>query len=133
MNSKQLGDITEAACLSELLKRGYSVSVPFGDRCPYDLIVDDKGVLKKVQCKTGWLEEDCIRFAICSITTLNGKTVRKTYSSKDVDEFMIYCKETNKIYRVPNKDLPQTDVFLRLVPPKNNQLSKVRMAEDYEI
>jgi hypothetical protein len=52
-DTKLTGNITELTILLELIKRGYSVSIPYGDRARYDLIVDipDKGIFR-VQCKT---------------------------------------------------------------------------------
>jgi hypothetical protein len=39
-NTKEIGDISTASCMAALLSKGYSVSVPWGDRCRYDLVVD---------------------------------------------------------------------------------------------
>ena len=48
MNTKQIGDISEVTVLAELIKRGYTASVPFGDNDPYDLIVDIGSELYRV-------------------------------------------------------------------------------------
>lgn len=39
-NKKQVGDKGEAKILSDLISRGYSVSIPFGDNDKYDLVLD---------------------------------------------------------------------------------------------
>lgn len=46
------GDAVEVLLMSELLLRGFSVSVPFGHNNPYDLVVEGRGgKLYKVQVK----------------------------------------------------------------------------------
>ena len=44
---------------------------------------------------------------------------------------MAYCPSTDDIYVVSIDEAPRTPVMLRVTPPANNQLSKVRMARDY--
>lgn len=56
-NPKATGDVTETRLLHELVAAGCSVSVPFGDNDPYDLVVDTGKEFLRVQCKTGWVEE----------------------------------------------------------------------------
>jgi hypothetical protein len=51
-NTKYKGDAIEAVLMSELLLRGYSISIPFGDDNRYDLIVEGESEkLYKVQIK----------------------------------------------------------------------------------
>ncbi len=40
MNTKQVGDETEARIIAALIGEGYSVSVPFGDNDRCDLVLD---------------------------------------------------------------------------------------------
>ena len=42
MDTNLKGDIAEQAVILECLKRDYNVSVPIGDRLPYDLIIEKK-------------------------------------------------------------------------------------------
>lgn len=50
MNSKDKGDLAKIRCMSYHIEKQHEVSLPVGDRRPYDLIVDD-GKLIRVQCK----------------------------------------------------------------------------------
>ena len=52
MNSKMVGNLTEINCLKAFTELGYGVSIPFGDCLRYDLVVDIKNKLYKIQCKT---------------------------------------------------------------------------------
>lgn len=133
MNTKEKGDISQAIILAELLKAGFSVSIPWGDKDPYDLILETKeGDLKKIQCKTGYIKRSCVKFKTSRKTTKNGKVVIKSYGPKEVDEFIVYSPQNNKIYRVPYKEAPSDTGMLRLVSPKNNQKNGIKMASDYE-
>src|SRR6059058_6236090 len=57
------GDAAEAAVLYAFVKRNLNVLVPFGDGQPYDLVVDlTGGKFLRVQCKTAWPDDGCMRF-----------------------------------------------------------------------
>jgi len=51
MNTKQKGDLAVAQCISQISLMGHEVLLPLGDRKPYDLVVDIRGQLNKVQVK----------------------------------------------------------------------------------
>ena len=48
MNTKDKGNIGEAVILAEFMKKGISVSIPFGDNARYDLIAEFNGKLNKI-------------------------------------------------------------------------------------
>ena len=50
-NTKKQGSYYEALFRTECLKRGLAVSVPDGDHLAYDLIVEGKGGLRRIQVK----------------------------------------------------------------------------------
>lgn len=54
--------MAEARIIHASIARGYSVSIPFGDNGRYGLIVDTASELYRVQCKTGWIEDNCVQF-----------------------------------------------------------------------
>ena len=113
-NTKQKGDTTEVKVLSQLIGRGYSVSIPFGDNDKYDLIVDTGRSLLRVQCKTGWIEnEEKVRFKTCSKTTENGSDVTKDYDD-EIDVFAVFCSETEECYWVPIEETGSKSTYLRI-------------------
>jgi hypothetical protein len=63
---KLIGDRTTLAVMLALIDVGLEVSVPFGENCRYDLVVDRAGDLTRVQCKTGRLRDGAVRFATAS-------------------------------------------------------------------
>jgi hypothetical protein len=62
-----VGQRTEAAILSELARRGYSVLLPFGVNQRYDLVLDMGERLLRVQCKTGRRLGGTIEFSTVSV------------------------------------------------------------------
>ena len=50
-NTKKLGNLTELQCMTYLYELGYSISIPFGNADKYDLILDVKDKLYKIQIK----------------------------------------------------------------------------------
>lgn len=112
-NSKTLGDETEVIILQELTTSGYSVSIPFGDNDPYDLIVDDDGDLYRVQCKTGWhTDARTIRFNTHSQTTRDGEYHESTYNEV-IDAFAIRVPDQETIYWVDIEDAAEKKMVLR--------------------
>lgn len=129
MNTKQTGDETEARILSALIAEGYSVSIPFGDNDKYDLVLDTGTQLLTVQCKTGWIEDDVVRFKTASKTTVDGDVTMDDYDGA-VDVFAVRCKESDKLYWVPVEDAGKKSTYLRLTEPKIDHPS-VNRAEAY--
>jgi len=131
VNSKDIGERTEAQVLAAFLRRGDIVLLPFGDNQRYDLALDDNGKLIRVQCKTGRLRDGAVRFKACSTYAHRGRK-SKSYKGQ-IELFGVYCMEIDKIYLVPVDDVGIREGILRIVPPRNNQGSKIRWAKDYEI
>ncbi len=129
MNTKQIGNETEARIIAALIGAGHSISVPFGDNEKYDLVLDTGNELFRVQCKTGWIEDEVVRFKTASKTTADGKVVRKGYQG-DVDAFAVRCKETNVLYWIPIEDTGKKSTYLRLTEPQIDHPS-VKLATAY--
>lgn len=47
--------------------------------------------------------------------------------------FGVFSPHTNRVYLVPNIDLPTRACTLRLGPPLNGQFTGIRWASDYEL
>lgn len=132
MNTKEIGDKSEIIIFCELIKRGYQVLKPWGDRNRYDFVIDrGNGNFSRVQSKTGYIENSVVRFAPVSHTTKNGKNVKTTYSKDEIDYFIVYCRTNEQIYCIKIEDCPIDVCFLRLEPPQNGQKKKIRMAKDF--
>lgn len=103
MDKKLKGDISEAFVIAESIKRGFNVSIPFGDRYTYDLIIEKDNRFVKIQIKTVYLGSDNILKCAGSRRTLTNrvKTKVKFYSKNDFDFVIGYYVETNDYYIIP--------------------------------
>src|SRR5216683_1191567 len=138
-NPKATGERSQAYIIAKLLDVGYNVLIPYGDNTRYDLVIEDAdGKFWRVQCKTGWLENNAayIEFATAS-TYYHTRAGRTGHGRKDyrgqIDYFAVYCPETKGSYLVPVDHVGKTGGFLRLQPTKNNQEKNVRWVKDYEL
>ena len=130
MDSKQKGNITELEVLTYVTKKGYQVSIPFGDRERYDQIWDINGKLIKVQVKTSRLTDDSssIIFSCRSNTKVQGKIMHSRYTKDEIDYFATFWND--RCYLVSVEET-STEKRLRFEPPKNGQVKGVSFAKDY--
>jgi len=135
LHPKEIGDRSTLAIIFAFRLQGWSVLVPFGENTRYDLVVDRGAQLRRVQCKTGRLREGAVTFNACSSYAHhpNPKVVRRDYAGQ-VDEFAVFCPETQAVYSIPIEDLAvRQRARLRVEMPRNNQAKGIRLAAAYEI
>lgn len=128
MNTNEKGDISETQILARL---------PWGDK-RYDLVIDDNGTFKRVQCKTGEYreKEGVVTFRLQSSYRSKSKQVLTPYSKEEVDIFAVYAPVNDKVYMVPIGDITsKTRMSLRLRErnPSAKGGPRIHWAEDYEI
>lgn len=121
--------MSEALCLSALISSGLTVLLPFGDNERYDFVVDNNGILERVQCKTGKIYNGAVRFSTSSSQT-HRKRGRQNYIGQ-IEKFMVYCPQNHGIYLVPIDHCPKSMMNLRIDSPKNKQSIGIKYAEDY--
>jgi hypothetical protein len=131
----RIGLIAHTAILHKLVSMGLEVLQPLSNDLRYDLAYywEETGELIRIQCKAGRYvsEKGCILFKNYNVT--GGRTGKRGYSG-DAEYFGVYCEDLNKAYLVPVDLITSTrEVYLRVIPSKNNQLKKVIWARDYEI
>lgn len=128
-----IGQRTEAAILSALVRRGYAVLLPFGVNQRYDLVIDLDGRFVRAQCKTGRLMDGVVQFRTRSIRSNTSETFTRPYIG-EADVFLVYCPETDRIYAVPVEDAPSGgQMYLRVEPTVNRQAHGVNWAKQYEL
>ena len=128
----EVGERTEAIVLAELVKRGYKVLIPFGVNHRYDFVIDQGDRFVRVQCKTGRLRRGCVIFHARSIRSNTRGVVFRSYLN-EVDTFLVYCPQTDRVYAVPVDETTSSDVALRVDPPGNGQVKGIRWAADHEL
>ena len=79
---------------------GYNVSVPLGEDCKYDLVVDFGGHLTRVQIKTCREYKNGIVFSVSSSSLKSsGKSVKRIYTKDDIDYFATVYN--GQVYLIP--------------------------------
>lgn len=126
MNPKAIGEISEGVVLGHLLKRGITVLLPFGNNQRYDLVLDEGGEFVRAQVKTGRLADGCVTFKTSSVNGFTGK--RTTYVG-GADIFLVYCPETDQVYRVPVSECGPSRMSLRVAEGRSRPTT--RRAQDY--
>lgn len=134
MTTKEQGIIGQAKVLSQFESLGIPVSIPFGDNLPYDLIIDVYGKLYKIQVKTSSQTKDGkTDFGIKRNRNNTNKTYISYYNKNDVDFYALYAINRDKVFLVPFQEAGVSSIIIRYEYPKNNQLLKVKMEQDYSI
>lgn len=133
MNSKRIGNIGEAKALSKFVELGVPVYIPFGDNETADLIADFNGKLNKIQIKTT-IKADNGKMEFNTASSMSkshiGDTVHK-YTETEVDYFVFYNIERDKIFLVPFKDVGSRGFTIRYELPKNGQKIGIHLEQDY--
>lgn len=136
----KIGDVGESKALYEFLRLGIPVSLPFGNNCQYDMIIDCCGTLYKVQVKTiSSPKDEKFYFELSKSVYRRGMGLsngRKEYSLEDVDLFFLFCVATGDFCLVENKELlGAKSICFRSKGnlPLNCQKSGVRYIEDYTL
>jgi hypothetical protein len=102
------GDVGEAEAISELRRSGYTVSVPFDDSAPYDLIAEKDTELTTIQvksCSCG--DGETSQFYIKSDANNRGYGER-------VDTFILYDFKYDKIFAIERERAPSTHITVRI-------------------
>jgi hypothetical protein len=132
---KRKGDLGELKVAADLVARGCSLYIPFGEDSDYDLIADFEGRLHRVQVKYTASDGRVIVVRCRSHSLTKGKIRRtKFYTAAMVDWIVVFDATTERCYYVPSWMLGAeglSDLRLRLTPAKNGQSLRIRLAEDY--
>ncbi|MBI4209425.1 MAG: endonuclease [Deltaproteobacteria bacterium] len=103
MDTKLKADVAESAVITELLKKGFKVLKPVGDRLSYDLALDIEGNLLRIQVKSAWhdVEAKCYVVDARRTKTNRRKMVRDRYEVEDFDFAILYIDDLGVFYVMP--------------------------------
>ncbi|MFK7933548.1 MAG: group I intron-associated PD-(D/E)XK endonuclease [Saprospiraceae bacterium] len=130
MDTKLKGDIAECAVTLYALQQGWGVLHPFGDRLPYDLVLDIDGVLIKVQVKSAWFDSNKENYVVDNRRTKTNRRimVRSNYNPADFDFAVLYIEDLNVFYVMPSEIFISYGSEIHLVETDKRQ-RKPRSAE----
>ena len=119
-NTNFKGQITEIEVLLKCLKYNCLVSIPYGDKSRYDLILDYNNNLYRIQIKTSRLAKTSGEaFVFNCYSVVNGK--KHKYSKKEIDYFITIWKD--KMYLIPIEEC-STEKTLWIDEPSQSTCSK---------
>lgn len=131
LTTKQRGNITEMECILAFMKAGYKISIPYGEDCRYDMIVDINNKLYRIQCKTSHAltnPEDGFKFKTKSVVITSHGAKESPYNESEIDYFATIYEE--KCYLIPVGE-SNHEKTLRFRYPANGQKKGISLAEDY--
>ncbi len=121
MDTKLKADIAESSAITALLKRGFNVLKPVGDRLPYDLAVDINGKLIKLQVKSAWSRNNVYIVDSRRTKTNSHLMLRQRYSEKDFDFALLYIEDIDIFYVMPVGVFNSYKSEITLSIPKESQ------------
>ena len=128
MDVNKKGNITELQVMLAAIKKGYIVSIPYGDCDKYDQLWDDKTHIYRVQVKTArWKDERHTAIIFNCYSVSNGK--KHKYTDKEIDFFATFWDD--KCYLIPVSECSSEKTLWFELSPYNH--SKCCMAKDYEL
>ena len=131
LTTKQKGNITEMECILAFMQAGYKISIPYGEDCKYDLVVDIENYLYRIQCKTSHAlpnPEDGFKFKTRSVVITTHGTKESRYNKNEIDYFATVYE--GKCYLVPVEECSY-EKTLRYCYPANGQKKGISLAENY--
>lgn len=129
------GNIALLKAQTRAVEKGFTVSLPIGDHCRYDMIVDDGQNLLRAQVKyAGSVSNGAV---LIELRKTNAHTAAKkkkpqVYSPDEIDLLLVYLPVTDQVYAFSSDQIGgKTGFNLRLEKPKNGQSAGVVMAENH--
>ncbi len=133
LTTNQKGILAEAAITYACVRLGVCVARPLDDE-RYDLILDLRPALLRVQCKYARCADQIVRARLYTTRRNNDGILTRRYSPGEFDAFALYCPDLDACYLLPSEDVvAMREVYLRVAPTKNNQAARIRWARCYEL
>lgn len=97
-NTNFIGQITETKVILQCLLHQIPISIPYGDKCRYDLIIDFNNHLYRVQIKTARkADTKGEAFIFNCYSVVNGK--KHKYTKNEIDYFATIWND--QLYLIP--------------------------------
>ena len=103
MNTKQMGDLSQAKLELKLLSKGYTILTPRGDNQRYDFVIEKEGEFNRIQCKTGMVRNGNVVFSSCS-SSYHRSRRKYTYVGQ-IEYFGVYCPDNDTCYLISEQDI----------------------------
>ena len=97
------------------------------------MVIDVGGRFLRAQCKTGRLRGGVVRFNTASTRANTLRAFTTPYDADQIDLFLIYCPETDRVYALDVGEAASSNGRLRVDPTANGQAKGIRWAADHEL
>ena len=132
LTTDQKGALAEQAIAFEAMKGGAGVFRPLGDE-RYDLILDLRPTLLRVQCKWATKNGDVVAIRTRRCRRGPDGFIHRGYELGEIDAIAAYCRELEQCFLLPLElSVGRAAVHLRVVPSRNNQREGIHWARNYE-
>jgi hypothetical protein len=134
LTPSQKGAAAEAAITAAIIELGFTVLRPLCEGQRYDLVIDLKPELLRVQCKLARLIDGVISVHLYTNRCTPAGYVSTSYTAQEIDAVAVFTPVLKRCFLVPISEVAgRRAVHLRLAPTKNNQADGIRWAEDYQL
>jgi hypothetical protein len=122
---KRQGEWAEVCFIAAAMRRGLVVSRPYGDSAHYDLLVDSRGRLSRVQVKSVRIAHKNAYRISCG----RGMKYKRSYSSEEADFIAAYVIPHDTWYIIPVHEIfPRKTIRVCPQQPSTRLLEKYREA-----
>ena len=131
LSTNEKGALAEAAIIKAATLARVGVLLPLSVE-RYDLILDLRPKLVRVQCKWASVHDDVVVVRCAtSRRTLSGHQ-HTTYSRREIDAFAAYSIDLDRCFLLPiDQFAGRRAIQLRLRPSRNNQNVGINWADDF--
>jgi hypothetical protein len=132
LTTDQEGAIAETAIIHAAVELGIDVYVPVVEGGRYDLILDLRSRLVRVQVKWASRDGDVVRVRCYSCRRTKTGLLKRADSASEIDAIAAYCADLDRCLYFPMTWLDgRAFVQLRERPTRNNQRHGVNWLDDF--
>ena len=129
-HTKNKGDLGVAKAHCDLVERGYMVLFPTTEHAPFDLVAYDGTKFIRIQVKYRSAVNGSVQIRLENWWADRNGSHGMPIDKSQVDVFCVYCPDTDRCYYFKPENI-KTYFSLRIETPKNNQLKRINLAENF--
>jgi hypothetical protein len=129
-HTKNKGDLGVAKAHCDLVEKGYMVLFPTTEHAPFDLVAYNGIKFIRIQVKYRSAVNGSVQIRLENWWADRNGSHGMPIDKSQVDVFCVYCPDTDKCYYFKPENI-KTYFSLRIETPKNNQLKRINLAENF--
>jgi hypothetical protein len=129
-HTKNKGDLGVAKAHCDLVEKGYMVLFPTTEHAPFDLVAYNGIKFIRIQVKYRSAVNGSVQIRLENWWADRNGSHGTPIDKSQVDVFCVYCPDTDKCYYFKPENI-KTYFSLRIETPKNNQLKRINLAENF--